>query len=261
MNKTLVAALAAVTLSIASQSAFADSHASVKDHGYSAPANWNGAYVGLAVGYTWADSELTRDVFVAPGTLGFPVAGVDDRAVSDADLNGVTGTVTLGYDRMLTDRILAGVFVDYTFGDVDGDGAVTDPVSGPQSYQLDIDDAWSVGGRIGYLARPDTLIYVSAGYTEVDVALTSGTTTVEEDHGGYFIGVGLERVFRESLTLSLDYRYSDYEQETQFFNQVSVGGVPCCSERIDIETDNHAIRLGLNFRFAPRRSIAHTPLK
>ena len=263
MTKALTSAFLAAALLALPTAAFADNHrGSYKDVPMAAPVmNWSGFHIGLAIGYSTSDAELTRDLFLVPGvSTAFP-AGVDDRDTIGTDPNGVVGTVTLGYDRMLGDKLLAGVFVDYTFGSHGDSGLANEPGTGGVSYTVDVDSAWAVGGRLGYLVRPETLIYVSGGYTETDIDLRSNGQRFEEDHGGYFIGGGLAHHLRDGLVLTADYRYSDYDSETFFDQQQFIGGTLCCSERIEIEADNHAFRIGLSYRFPSRRTLAHTPLK
>ncbi|MEO1206260.1 MAG: outer membrane beta-barrel protein [Pseudomonadota bacterium] len=263
MKHPLTSLMIAAALFAVPATAIADAHrGSFKDAPmHAAPVNWSGFHIGMALGYSTSDAELTRDLFLVPGaSVQFP-AGVTDRDVSDTEPDGVTGTITLGYDRLLGSHLLAGVFADYTFGSHSDGGTAIEPGAGLVSYSVDVDSTWAVGGRIGYLVRPQTLVYVSGGYTETDIDLRSNNQVFEEDLGGYFVGGGIVHQLRGGLGLTLDYRYSDFDSQTFFNQQQFLNGTLCCTERIDIESENHAIRIGLTYRFPSRRPIAHTPLK
>lgn len=269
MKTTLGAiATAALLLAGAPQVATAGDHyGSVKDGPVAAPAQtWTGFYVGAAIGYSNADLDFAHDLFL--GIVDYPglPGGVDYDVlnVTGHDASGLTGTVTLGFDRQFSDRFVGGAFVDYTFGHQDDEVTLIYPnVPGPINFgddataTLTFKNNWAVGGRLGYLIRPSTLVHVSAGYTQANVELSGNRGFLEQDLHGYFIGVGAEHMIRDSLALTLDYRYSDYGDER-------LGGIdnrPCCAESFDVDAKNHNIRFGLTWRMPIRRSVAHTPLK
>ena len=73
------------------------------------------------------------------------------------------GTIVVGYDRMLTSRIVGGVFADYDFvSNVSTDAFGSFGVSVEQKNTL------SVGARLGVLSSPTTLWYGTAGYTQTE---------------------------------------------------------------------------------------------
>lgn len=74
-----------------------------------------------------------------------------------------------------------------------------------------------LGGRIGTLVSPSTLIYAKAGFTSLDQTYThysgdpaapSFTTNGTEE--GVRAGVGIEQRLGSKLTLKAEYRYSNY---------------------------------------------------
>ena len=88
-----------------------------------------------------------------------------------------------------------------------------------------MEDVWSVGGRLGYLATPSTLLFFSAGYSRADISdLTlsaSGlggfgglTLASVGDFDGYFIGGGAEVKLTKSISIKGEYRYTDFDDET-----------------------------------------------
>lgn len=265
-TKTFTAVVAAAALS-ATSPALAGGHygGSVKD----APApvavahNWSGFHMGLAVGYGIGDTEVTRDLFLAPGFFLEAPLGYDNTEVDNLDPDGVTGTITVGYDRQVADRILIGVFADYTFGDREDSDDYRDPIDPYTPYTVRVSDTWAVGGRIGLIAMPSTMVHVNGGYTRTELEITSPFGHLDEHHDGWFIGTGVVQHMREGLALTFDYRYSDFGSENYFTDTFvdPVDGL-CCSETIDIDHSEHAIRVGLSYRFPPLRAAAvHAPLK
>ena len=163
-------------------------------------ARWGGLYIGASVGVGMADTDFS-EVRTGPPTPG----------ASSYDLSGtgITGTVAVGYDRQLHGNMVAGVFVDYTFGELDASFTLPAPV---QQVSLVYDDTWAVGARLGFARSCCTLWYATAGYTRTSVNFGDGFR--KEDLDGYFLGLGVEQQIRDRLTLKLEYRFSDYGETT-----------------------------------------------
>jgi outer membrane immunogenic protein len=138
--------------------------------------NWTGFYVGVGIG---------------GGALDLNNAG------DELDGDGIFGTVALGYDRQFGPGLVAGVFADYDFSDISAEG-------------FDHNYSWSIGGRLGGLITPRTLLYGTAGYTQAEFEDAANDA---ETFDGYFVGAGIEHMLRENWTLKLEYRYSDYEAD------------------------------------------------
>lgn len=145
-----------------------------------APA-WTGLYLGAGVG---------------GGVLEFD-AGAD----GNGDGGGVLGTVVLGYDYKLGSRWVAGVFGDFDFS---GISANVDTANGP--FDVDHHFSWSVGGRLGALVTPTTLLYGTGGYTQAEFEANNITDNAD----GFFVGGGVETVLRDNWTLKLEYRFQDF---------------------------------------------------
>ena len=207
-------------------------------------ARWGGLYIGASVGVGMADTDFSevRTGGVTPGASSFDLSGT-----------GITGTVAVGYDRQLHGNMVAGVFVDYTFGELDASFTLPVPV---QQVSLVYDDTWAVGARLGFARSCCTLWYATAGYTRTTVNFGDGFR--KEDLDGYFIGLGVEQQIRDRLTLKLEYRFSDYGETTSLSG--AGGGCGGCTQRIDIDSQVHAVRLGLTYKldFHHRE---HDPMK
>lgn len=237
MKTKMLAALAALSISVLSLPAHADHYP------YTGEATtWNGFYIGASVGYGIADTAFSHTI--TPDTVGYDVSS-----------DGLTGTVTIGYDVNFDSNLVAGVFADYTFGELDGSGAYA---LGPaSSFALEYENTWAIGGRLG-IARPGgTLWYMTAGYTATELTLTDSFGTLGEDLDGYFLGAGVEQQLRHhGLSLKFEYRFSDYGSETVYEDGCTV----TCSERYELDSQVHAIRLGLSYKFG-RREAEVVPLK
>ena len=132
-----------------------------------------------------------------------------------------------------------------------------------------------VGGRIGYLARPDTMLFVSGGYANVEVDDTNvsiGISVDGEDVGvggttlisgrrlsGGFIGGGIETRLNDSLSLKAEYRYIDLGAETV---KLLPNDLPEINEIVStkFDPDIQVGRLSVNYRFGSSAPEA-APLK
>jgi outer membrane immunogenic protein len=214
---------------------------SIKDGGVDAccQANWDGIYGAVSVGYGIGSGSLRHDWPGGPDTY-------------DLGPDSVTGTVAVGFDRTFGGRWVWGLFADYTFGELDAAVSLRTPQP-DNPLHLTYKDSWAVGGRLGFTSACCTLWYMTAGYTGATVEFEQ----LSDDIHGYFLGVGVEQQLHDGFSLKLEYRFSDYG-ETTLFNSAT----PCCAERLDVDSQIHAIRLGLAYKFgAHRQPERYEPLK
>ena len=130
-----------------------------------AVSNWTGFWVGAGVGYGFVNHELDA---------GFDFDQEQGFVTGEGNLSGIGGEGWLGrigggYDFQLADRFVLGIFGDYTFSDIETSASIIGggPIVGGSleaSYNLTAENSWFVGGRAGYLATPDTLLYGLIGY-------------------------------------------------------------------------------------------------
>ncbi|WP_083567756.1 outer membrane beta-barrel protein [Hyphomicrobium sp. CS1GBMeth3] len=216
-----------------------------------AASDWSGPYIAASVGYGLAEVDhsltLESDDFF-------------DVVSSSPSADGVTGTVAIGYDRQLTPDFLLGVFADYTFGELDGSGRRVYPDDSTFRFSLEYDNVWAVGARLGYIRSEHTLLYLTAGYTEADLEYSDEFGSGDYDLKGYFLGAGLEHNIRDNLYLKLEYRFSDFGDET-IFEETTSSCAADCTEREEADTHIHAIRLGVAYKFGGPREPAPAPLK
>jgi outer membrane immunogenic protein len=184
-----------------------------------APQNWSGFYVNAGGGYGMYNADTTW--FSAAGGPFLP--GTQTQGG-----RGWFGTVGGGYDRQFTDRIVAGVFADYDFANLEG------TIQDQGIFALGtmkLESAWSAGGRVGWLITPSILTYFNAGYTEahfsgadLKVNIVGGsvagplgtlaTTLPSHTYGGWFLGGGVETKVASNWIWRSEYRYADYGDAT-----------------------------------------------
>lgn len=210
-NRTVTSVLGGLALALASSTALADGMPSLKDT-VVAPSvpTWSGAYFGGSVGYGWNDSKNRyRD-------------SDGNRLTGKEDADGGLVSLVWGYDCQW-DRIVVGGFVDFDWSDLrrkDATGSLT------------IDRSFAIGGRIGVLVTPNTLAFVTGGYTRAhfdndgrwwDYADTGLRGRNSAHFDGYFVGGGLETRLSGNFFLRGEVRYADYGSE--IINSGSFSGV------------------------------------
>jgi hypothetical protein len=199
--------LAGLLSAIGSGHASADGMPSLKDT-VAAPKvpTWSGMYFGGSVGYGWNDS--TNNYSDSTG----------GRSSRDEDADGGLVSLIWGIDCMFRDRFVVGGFVDVDWSNIErgsaGDG-------------MTIDRSFAIGGRIGMLVRPETLAFLTGGYTRarfdndgwwniVDATdpasgILPGRNKVDFD--GFFIGAGLEHRISNNFFLRGEVRWAKYDSE------------------------------------------------
>jgi outer membrane immunogenic protein len=226
MYKTMLALIGSVTL--LSGAALADGMASKgRTSCCDAARPWTGFYLGIGGG---AASLVTE---VSEGYTSFDGVGSE----------GVFGTVIVGYDRMLTSRVVGGIFADYDFAS----NVSTDLSSYGGGISADQKNTFAVGARLGVLSSPTTLWFGTVGYTQTELDLKSlGVGT--PDFSGYFVGGGVESQLHGGWNLRAEYRYSQFDSESVYYDYVT------------LEPSAHSARLTLNYKWG-REEPAHAPMK
>lgn len=273
---------------------------------------WDGLYVAAGVGVgrfghnVGVDTSSPRpscgrwcedgDQF---SVMSLPVIGSGHLKFGDDSWEGF-GTLQIGYDRLIHDRILIGAFADIDFypdanhsfenrprfGGQTLNTLMTMP-SGPQiNGHLDLEHVWSVGGRLGVLVTPCVLLYGVGGYTEasfdgeVNVGLGGGvfnlapngpppqqSLKLSDELHGWFAGGGGEVKLDEHLSLKLEYRYSKFSGEAvssggSFNTSMTARATPAPTTRAEFDTEIHSVRAALVFKLGePERHEEALALK
>jgi len=236
--------------------------------------SWTGAYLGVGAGYGAAKNDLgLADRFTSePG------------AVFNADIPfGHEGGIlfaTVGYDFQISPSFVIGAFGDADYAHLrESNGlavSLGDDAELHGGTKTEFKNMLMVGGRIGYLARPDTMLFVSGGYANVEADDTNvavgisvdgtdigggGTTLISGRHfSGGFIGGGIETRLNDSLSLKAEYRYIDLGSETVKLLPDDLPGInEIVSTKFD--PDIQMGRLSINYRFGNNSAEAAAPLK
>jgi outer membrane immunogenic protein len=236
--------------------------------------NWTGFYIGVGVGGAFTTNQHSAketDTYY-DSTSVYKLWDLDNGR------SHAFGTVTAGYDQLFRSRWLAGVFVDYDFGNGNNHSSILGGT--PYAYDLRLSDeskhAWSIGGRLGFLSSPSTLLYLSTGWTQVS---SDGKASFYSDYDGYhklsfnndrdgwFVGAGIETQLgwlRDGWSLRGEYRFTRLNDDHKSLSLYE--GAPECeyclvSQRLafDRDTDVHSLRAVLSYKFGRREEAA--PLK
>jgi outer membrane immunogenic protein len=154
-----------------------------------------------------------------PNNGGFRIEAVGgyDRAHIDGEhANGAVYGVGVGYD-LQSGRALFGIEGEAT--DSSADRCVTGSVSAGDRLCAGLRRDLYIGGRVGALVGPRTLLYVKAGYTNargrVDYDDGTASTTLDfSDHrnlDGVRAGAGVQFGIGDHAYVRTEYRYSNYQ--------------------------------------------------
>lgn len=239
---------------VATNGAMADGMArqgSIKDAPavYAPTPSWSGFYFGAGLGYGNGTIENSYTE-----STGF------SRTLDGEGMHGGFGTVIIGIDRQLRDRYVVGAFADFDWASIKLSYDDTTLVAG-QSVTLE--SAWAVGLRAGYLLNPSALLYIAGGYTQAalenrgyyDIA-GGPPSRASISHSGYFVGVGLEAMLADRLTLRGEARYSVFDEEV-----VSSGTIAGVSYVDRASPSVLTTRLVLTYRIGRGHEASLDPLK
>ena len=174
-----------------------------------APVNdWTGFYLGALAGWSWGNA--------------------DTDAVGDIETDGWDAGAYAGANWQFG-SIVVGPEVDVLFSGAEGDAGGIDVEQGVNG---------SLRGRIGY-ALDRFLVYGTAGAALTDLELSAAAGDDEQMLWGWTAGAGVEALVTNNVTARVEYRYTDYQDET-----FTLGGG-------DVESDysDHSLRAGVGIKF------------
>jgi outer membrane immunogenic protein len=218
--------------------------------------SWTGCYVGGGWCYgVWNQENVAYDDPI--GAL--PRARFTDTATSGG--RGWLGTVQGGCDYQFglgTYQLVVGAFGDYDFADIHGRHAAFGDLVANEK----LSSQWAVGGRIGWVALPNLLVFFSGGYTEArfdrqdytnlfgpPFGVPEGLFTGSRTYKGWFLGAGDEYAlnFLPGLFWKTEYRFSEFNRETNPLRFTATGLPVGVSE--DSKKWVQTIRSELVYRF------------
>ncbi len=244
------------------------------------PYSWTGFFLGAGVGLQSMNVDAQSDIEVDElDTVGFSSDDfVTDNIMGELAESGFRGVLEAGFDWQFNDSLLVGIAGDYSGGNVTGSHASTqcDDSSSDTCFRIEhgveMQDSISVTARVGHIYK-NTLFYGLAGYTTTKFEQTGKFDACEDDldcltdgsdvftkawsssgwEDGLTVGTGIESRLGENITAKLEYRYTNYDA---FGNSFDIGD-PCvsgfnvgeCSGSSDFDTDVHAVRTSIVYRF------------
>jgi outer membrane immunogenic protein len=204
-----------------------------------APAyDWTGGYAGVQFGYLRGDMDVQFQSPPAPAPWrGQPEPG------------GNAAGVYAGYNWQGAGAFVYGVEGELNWSNA-GDCCAETVGGTPGSwrYEADINNTAALRLRAGYAAG-QTMFYAAGGlaYANFDLRyIDSGgglRDSFSDGRSGWTLGIGVEHAFANGWVGRIDYRYSDFGQET--YNIDEGGGIYPAT--IDLTTSE--IRLGVAMRF------------
>src|SRR5215210_2596140 len=181
--------------------------------------SFTGCYIGGGGGYgLWNQENTTFEDSIR----GLPRTQFTDTVTTGG--RGWFGTVQGGCDYQFSvgglGGLVIGAFGDYDFANLKADVSV---YPGFISHEK-MSSAWAVGGRIGWVALPNLLVYFSGGYTEatfdrsnlsfIDLPAIAPAAFIDKrTYNGWFLGAGDEYAlsFIPGLFWKTEYRFSEFD--------------------------------------------------
>ena len=202
---------------------------------------WEGFHLGGHLGGTETDFGFSQP------NLSFPLAIGDDADTS------ATGGIVYGTSWQFNQWVV-GTDSDWTWGHDDASGLTTGVVNigtpavvvlgGPFNVtEVNIDYTSSTRGRLGYLIKPNILLYGTLGIAFAQVELNgSFIAGGEQDERlfGFAYGGGIEVTLPSRWFARVEYIGLDFEDETFADTQ---GGT------LKVDLDTNTVRGAIGFRF------------
>jgi outer membrane immunogenic protein len=176
--------------------------------------------------------------------------GVDNDDQQDETIEGAVFGVGVGYDLNLG-TLVAGV--EGEFSESTGKQESDETINGINfNSRVETGRDLYVGGRLGFLAAPTTLVYGKAGYTNTSIeARTEGggdRFELDSNVDGWRLGAGIEQLLGPNAYGKLEYRYSNYNN-LDFSDDFDLDDLEAEDIDTEIDLDRHQLVVGIGFRF------------
>ena len=203
----------------------------------SSASDWSQFYAGIGFG---ADA-ITGEVEVG---LPDPTDSVTGEGLGGGNFGG---SLTIGYDHQVSQRLVAGVFATYNWSSIETAASLSAGGDRLTAELLRVEQSWTLGARAGVLITPDSLLYGLVGYTQLklnDFEVRAPGLTFNFDlptFSGVTFGGGLEHKLSDHVSLRAEYSYTSLGRETDF----ELPGVAV----VESEKSIHSARLMASYRF------------
>ena len=208
-------------------------------------------WTGFSIGVGGGGGSLVSDLSVTPGTLVPP--GLFSAGLDGIGADGAFGTVSAGLDYQINPQLVIGAFVDYDFADI-ATKFDANLFGTTINAQTKLEDVWTIGGRIGFLPSPSTLVYGLAGYshasvTDLTITTSTGFTGVigVPSFDGWTVGGGIETMIFKNVSLKGEYRYTQFDQKSLDLETL----IPGASTFVDVKSEPslQTGRVSINYKF------------
>lgn len=188
--------------------------------------SWTGIYAGLHAGYGFSNTSIS-----VPGTFGFSGIGANGWLVGGK----------IGADYQFAQRWVVGLLAEGNLQGIDTTISIGGGGGGGQ-IKISGDRRWSVRARLGYLVTPETMLYVTGGWSQGHVGfsitgggglggLGAGLTT-----SGWQVGGGIETRIAGNWFAHAEYVHTFSNSIGQFAPLV-------------VKPSSGTARVGLSYRF------------
>ncbi len=223
----------------------------------SEPVRWNTSYIGVNVGYAFADHDGGL-VVLDPASIPYATGPLNYSINS----GGAFAGLQIGINRR-SGQFFAGLEADFHGADISGSSktAFSPPAVFPFTYQASTSVDWfaTLRARFGF-AADDAILYVTGGWAigAVDYSATYLITQNNafanlrnsETQSGYVVGAGFERALGSNWTMKFEYQFVNLGSETAEGGLFFAPGRPSGETvRTHFDTEFHTVRVGLNYNF------------
>lgn len=279
MYRVALLGAAVGVLFLSANPSIADGYAAPRYAPALAPAAWDGFYVGVHGGYATGEHKGVGTYTDNTGSF-----AVLDPTENKIDLDGGFGGLQAGYN-LQHGAIVYGIEGDVSWGDIKGDDTFIsdDGNNGTTDYTWNIKTEFdwlaTLRGRVGFLVKPNLLIYGTGGVawarTHSDETVTgfppqgfnppqvTVLASAEEDHVGWVAGAGGEWLMDHNWSLKVEWQHIDFgHADTRFSGTAYPGTAPCpgaplCSFAYSNDSfpgslELDTFRVGVNYKFGER---------
>lgn len=221
--------------------------------------DWTALHIGIGggAGYNFYDAESLFDIEAWSEF----VPDFIDIESDEGKLYGF-GAIEIGADYQFEGTaFVVGILANYDFNGKSEAQSSSNSAAAEDGFitaeiQSELEDSWFVGGRAGFVVNDTSLLYGLGGYTWAKAKVRSflgfdfngagdDFAQIDEDEpvDGWTLGVGLEQLLTESLSLKIEYRHD-------FLDKIEWSGVDPdnnASGKVDFSRDT--LRAVLSWRF------------
>jgi outer membrane immunogenic protein len=231
--------------------------------------SWTGFYIGGNVGGQWGDSDPRTSTEFVPGGYFQPssVPAIAALGAQHINSSSVTGGLTAGYNWQVNNVVL-GIEGDINWFGFKGSavGSALYPCCAPTGFTIgsSVSADWlaTIRGRLGFVATPNWLIYVTGGAAIADVkadfiftdnnSAVLETAALRDTRVGWTAGVGGEYAVGNGWSFKAEYLYVDLGRATVTSTNMTVGGVlpvPTNPFTHSANITSNIVRVGVNYKF------------